>query len=40
MGAMGKTLASFSQKADAEAFAKEFGGQVNSFEDINLNSLM
>jgi len=40
MGAMGKTLASFSQKADAEAFAKEFGGQVNSFEDINLNTLM
>jgi len=40
MGAMGKTLASFSQKADAEVFAKEFGGQVNSFEDINLNSLM
>jgi copper chaperone NosL len=40
MGAMGKTLASFSQKADAEAFAKEFGGQVRSFEDINLNSLM
>jgi len=40
MGAMGETLASFSQKADAEAFAKEFGGEVNSFEDINLNTLM
>lgn len=33
-GSMGKTLASFAQKADAEKFAKEFGGQVYSFDQI------
>lgn len=38
-GAMGKTLASFSLKTDAQAFAKEFGGKVLSFKDINLESL-
>ncbi|MBL0711342.1 MAG: nitrous oxide reductase accessory protein NosL [Colwellia sp.] len=40
MGAMGKTLASFSEQSDATAFAKEFGGQVISFEAITLEVLM
>jgi len=39
-GAMGKTLASFSQQKDATAFAKEFGGQVISFKDINIDTIM
>lgn len=39
-GAMGVTLASFSQKTDAQAFADEFGGKVLSFEKIRLNTLM
>ena len=39
-GAMGKTLASFSLQEDADVFAKEFGGQVLRFEDINLAVLM
>ena len=39
-GAMGKTLASFSQQKDAVAFAKEFDGQVVSFKDINFDTLM
>ncbi len=39
-GAMGQTLASFSQKQDAAAFAKEFGGQVLTFKEINLDVLM
>ncbi len=38
-GAMGQTLASFSQKQDAAAFAKEFGGQVLTFKEINLDVL-
>ena len=38
-GAMGKTLASFSQKQDAEKFAQAFGGKVNTFEQIRLSSL-
>lgn len=38
-GAMGKTLASFSLEKDAAAFAKEFGGKVLSFKDVNLESL-
>jgi copper chaperone NosL len=38
-GAMGKTLASFSQESDANAFAAEFGGQVSRFQEINLDSL-
>ncbi len=38
-GAMGETLASFSAQKDASAFAKEFGGQVLSFNDINLDVL-
>ncbi len=39
-GAMGKTLASFSQQTDAQAFAKEFGGKVIAFKDISLDILM
>jgi len=39
-GAMGKTLASFSSKQDAETFAKEFGGTVLSFDDITLSTLL
>jgi len=39
-GAMGQTLASFSQQNDAIAFAKEFGGQVLSFKGINFETLM
>jgi len=39
-GAMGKTLASFSLKADAETFAQEFGGEVLSFKQIDLAVLM
>lgn len=38
-GAMGKTLASFSQKSDANAFAEEFGGAVVNFEHINIDLL-
>jgi len=39
-GAMGKTLASFSQQKDALAFAKEFGGQLLSFKEVTQNTLM
>ena len=39
-GAMGKTLASFSQQSDAQAFTKEFGGKVISFAEINYDALM
>jgi len=39
-GAMGQTLASFSQESDAQAFAKEFGGKVLSFKEIKLENLM
>lgn len=39
-GAMGKTLASFSQQKDALAFAKEFGGQVITFKEVTQNTLM
>jgi len=38
-GAMGKTLASFSAKTDADAFATEFGGHVIDFNAINYQSL-
>lgn len=38
-GAMGKTLASFSKKVDAKAFAKEFGGQVLNFDAVDLSVL-
>ena len=40
MGAMGETLASFSKESDAKAFAKEFGGKVIAFTDINYDALM
>ncbi len=39
-GAMGETLASFSAKTDAEAFAVEFGGKVLSFDDVDNSVLM
>ncbi len=39
-GAMGETLASFSEQSDAKAFAKEFGGKVLSFEEVDLSVLM
>ena len=39
-GAMGKTLASFSQQEDALAFADEFGGKVLSFKSVTLEILM
>jgi copper chaperone NosL len=39
-GAMGKTLASFSTKEDATAFSQEFGGQVLTFDAINLDVLL
>ncbi|MGF1763277.1 nitrous oxide reductase accessory protein NosL [Aliivibrio kagoshimensis] len=38
-GAMGETLASFSQKSDAEAFSVEFGGKVIGFDEITLETL-
>lgn len=39
-GAMGETLASFSQKQDAQVFVQEFGGEVLSFSQIDLAALM
>jgi len=39
-GAMGKTLASFSDKQAAETFISEFGGILLTFEEINLSILM
>lgn len=39
MGSMGKTLASFSLQADAQAFANEFGGRVITFKEIDLAML-
>jgi len=38
-GAMGKTLASFSKKAHADAFKAEFGGTVYAFEEITIDKL-
>ena len=38
-GAMGPTLASFAQKADAENFVQAFGGRVLDFEAIDLEVL-
>jgi copper chaperone NosL len=35
-GAMGPTLASFAKRADAEAFARQYGGRVLPFESITL----
>jgi len=39
-GAMGPTLASFSDKNIANTFVQEFGGQVYPFEDINQKLLL
>lgn len=39
-GAMGPTLASFSDQNIANTFAQEFGGQVYQFEDINQQLLL
>jgi len=36
---MGKTLASFSKKAHADAFKAEFGGTVYAFEEITIDKL-
>ncbi len=36
-GAMGHTLASFRNKADAELFAGEYAGRLIQFDDINLD---
>jgi copper chaperone NosL len=33
-GSMGPTLASFAERADAEAFARQYGGQVLAFTQI------
>lgn len=35
LGAMGPTLATFSLRSDAENFAKEFGGSVLAFNELN-----
>jgi len=35
----GKTLASFRLETDAQAFVKEFGGKVISFNEVNQDSL-
>jgi copper chaperone NosL len=40
VGAMGKTLASFSNKQDAKIFLKEFGGKLLAFEEIDYSALM
>ncbi|PCI67573.1 MAG: nitrous oxide reductase accessory protein NosL [Gammaproteobacteria bacterium] len=39
-GAMGKTLASFGEQSDAQAFADKFGGRVITFEQIDFDALM
>lgn len=36
-GSMGPTLGSFSQRQDADAFAKEHGGHVHAFAEITPN---
>ncbi|SIS42744.1 nitrous oxide reductase accessory protein NosL [Neptunomonas antarctica] len=36
-GAMGPTLASFKTQEDAEAFAKEFGGELKRFDELTLD---
>lgn len=38
-GAMGKTLGSFSDKADAEVFIQEFGGKLYRFDEITIDIL-
>jgi copper chaperone NosL len=39
MGAMGKTIASFSIQADAVAFAEQYHGKVKSFKQLSLADL-
>lgn len=39
LGAMGKTLASFSQREHADAFKKEFGGTVYGFDEITIEKI-
>lgn len=39
-GAMGDTLASFSEQQDAQVFADKFGGKILTFEQIDLSILM
>lgn len=36
MGAMGPTLASFAERADAEAFSEQYGGRMVGFDAIDL----
>lgn len=38
-GAMGPTLASFGQQEVAERFAAQYGGQVLTFNDLNLENI-
>lgn len=38
-GAMGHTLASFADQADAEAFREEHGGELAAYDDIDLDLL-
>lgn len=38
-GAMGHTLASFAEQADAEAFRDEHGGELVAYEEIDLDLL-
>lgn len=38
-GAMGKTLASFGNESDAQAFKLEFGGQMHRFDEITMGML-
>ncbi len=38
-GSMGPTLASFSQRSDAEAFAGQYGGKVIAFADITADQV-
>jgi len=40
IGAMGKTLASFSKQTQAQVFADEFGGTVLSFTQVDMLVLM
>jgi len=39
-GAMGKTLASFGEQADAKKFAVEYGGKVLGFSEVDMSILM
>lgn len=39
MGAMGPTLAAFAQKAEAEKFAKTYGGEILSFSQVTMEKL-